>query len=140
MVDFDLGEPLPGMPNIQNYAFNLDTGVMNLVSATDEGEAAPIMFTATIIGTGDFVVSPSPSTNLKECDELGEIAAQRCENEKTITSLVFGRPRPLSHGRRAVSLSTRSCRGPNGDPRSVFDRSLSADVSLFGRSGGNTKD
>ena len=83
----DLAEPVSDVPNILNYAFNLNTGEMSLISATDDGEPALLMFTPAIDGDGDFIVSPSPSANLKECDDLAEFAAKRCENEKTITSL-----------------------------------------------------
>ncbi|MEO1042500.1 MAG: hypothetical protein AAFX52_09420 [Pseudomonadota bacterium] len=87
MVGFDLGEPFPGVPNVQNYTFNLDTGVMELISVNDDGAVAPVMFTAAIDGDGDFVVSPSPSTNLRECDELPQAFQQRCENATPTTSI-----------------------------------------------------
>ncbi|MEM7741575.1 MAG: hypothetical protein AAF225_12335, partial [Pseudomonadota bacterium] len=87
MVETDLGEPVPGIPNIQNYTFNLDTGAMELISVNDDGEVAPVMFTAAIDGDGDFVVSPSPSTNLKECDELPTAFQQLCFDATPTTSV-----------------------------------------------------
>ncbi len=89
-----LEEPLPpvtaGLPSIQNYTYDLNTGEMAIVSKDNDGlPADPIMLTPAISGDGRIVASPSPARNLIDCNDDNGVPQQDClfANQEGITNI-----------------------------------------------------